>query len=83
MKVMSKHSLEQSESSTNMASITSYHAAHAVFGTNELLCDIVGRLPLKDIVIITGICKTWLYSRPCSSPQQPSATLRPKWTASP
>jgi hypothetical protein len=59
MKVMSKHSLEQSESSTNMASSTSYQAAHAVFGTNELLCDIVGRLPLKDIVIITGICKTW------------------------
>jgi hypothetical protein len=51
--------LEQFATSTNMASSDSHQAAHAVFGTNELLCDIIGRLPLKDIVIITGVCKTW------------------------
>jgi len=59
MELMSKLSLEQSATLTNMASSTSYQAAHAVFGTNELLCDIIGRLPLKKIVIITGVCKTW------------------------
>jgi hypothetical protein len=67
-------SLEQSATSTNMASTnkastnkastttassTSYQAAHAVFSTNELLCDIIGLLPHKKIVIITGVCKTW------------------------
>ena len=56
---MSKLSLEQFAISTNMASSDSHQAAHAVFSTNELLCDIIGRLHLKDIVIITGVCKAW------------------------
>jgi hypothetical protein len=39
---------------------TSHHqAAHAVLFTNELLCDIVARLPVQDIVVATGICKFW------------------------
>lgn len=37
----------------------SYEAAHAVLNTNELICEIIGRLPLGDIVITTGVCKTW------------------------
>jgi hypothetical protein len=59
MELTSTLSSEQSATSTNMASSNSHQAAHAVFGTNELLCDIIGRLPLKEIVIITGVCKTW------------------------
>lgn len=39
--------------------LTSNQAAHAVLFTNELLCDIIGRLPLKDIVSATGLCKFW------------------------
>jgi hypothetical protein len=37
----------------------SYQAAHAVLNTNELICEIIGRLPLEDIVVTTGVCKTW------------------------
>jgi hypothetical protein len=36
-----------------------YEAAHAVLYTNELLCELIGYLPLEDIVIATGVCKTW------------------------
>jgi hypothetical protein len=37
----------------------SYEAAHAVLNTNELICEIIGRLPLEDIVVTTGVCRTW------------------------
>ena len=37
----------------------SYEAAHAVPNTNELICEIISRLPLEDIVVTTGVCKTW------------------------
>ena len=37
----------------------SYEAAHAVLNTNELICEIFGRLPLEDIVVTTGVCRTW------------------------
>ena len=59
MELISNFSSKQSATSINMASSNSHQAAHAVFGTNELLCDIIGRLPLKKIVNITGVCKTW------------------------
>jgi hypothetical protein len=36
-----------------------YEAAHAVLNTNELICEIIGRLPLEDIVVTTGVCRTW------------------------
>jgi hypothetical protein len=42
-----------------MSSQTSHQAAHAVLFTNELLCDIIARLPLGDIVSATVICKFW------------------------
>jgi hypothetical protein len=42
-----------------MASPNLHQAAHAVFNTNELLCGIIARLPFKDIVVTTGVCKTW------------------------
>jgi hypothetical protein len=45
---------------TNMASSNSHQAAaNAVLNTNELLCDIIARLPLEDIVVATGVCRTW------------------------
>lgn len=50
---------EPSAATENGPSLTSHHATHAVLFTNELLCDIVGRLPLKDIVSGTGLCKFW------------------------
>ena len=37
----------------------SYEAAHAVLNTNELICEIIGYLPLEDIVVTTGVCRTW------------------------
>lgn len=45
---------------TDKLSLTSSQAAaHAVLFTNELLCNIIGRLPLRDIVSATGTCKFW------------------------
>jgi hypothetical protein len=44
---------------TGMNSNPSYEAAHAVLFTNELLCDIVARLPLQDVVATTGVCRFW------------------------
>jgi hypothetical protein len=46
--------------STEMASSDSHQAAaNAILNTNELLCDIIIRLPLEDIVVATGVCQTW------------------------
>jgi hypothetical protein len=43
-----------------MASSSSHRpAANAVFNTHELLHDIIVRLPLEDIVVATGVCRTW------------------------
>jgi hypothetical protein len=42
-----------------MGSPTSHHAAHAVLNTNELLCNIIIRLPMDDIVVATGVSKSW------------------------
>jgi hypothetical protein len=39
-----------------------YEAAHAVLNTNELLCEIISRLPLQDIIAATGVCKTWHFA---------------------
>jgi hypothetical protein len=39
-----------------------YEAAHAVLNTNELICEIIGYLPLEDIVATTGVCRTWRYA---------------------
>jgi hypothetical protein len=39
--------------------IISYKAAHAVLNTHELLHDIIVRLPVKDLVVATGVCHTW------------------------
>lgn len=50
---------QPSTATNNGVSLTSQQAAHAVLFTNELLCDIVGRLPFKDIISATGICKFW------------------------
>lgn len=36
-----------------------FEAAHAVLSTNELLCEIIGRPPLEDVVVTTGVCRTW------------------------
>lgn len=62
MAATSKTPLSQPEASADgpsMASPNSYQAAHAVLNTNELLCDIVVRLSMIDIVVTTGVCKTW------------------------
>ena len=37
----------------------SYRAAHAVLNTHELLYDILVRLPVIDLVVATGVCRTW------------------------
>jgi hypothetical protein len=44
---------------TSKLSLTSHQAAHAVLFTNELLCDIIGRLPFREIVSATGTYKFW------------------------
>jgi hypothetical protein len=38
---------------------SSYKAAHAVLNTHELLQDILVRLPVKDLVVATGVCRIW------------------------
>jgi len=38
---------------------TTNKAAHAALSTNELLCNIVARLPFKDILAATGVCRGW------------------------
>jgi hypothetical protein len=55
----------------------SYGAAHAVLFTNELLCDIVARLPLQDIVAATGICKFWRGALKSNPQVQESLFLKP------
>lgn len=34
-------------------------AAHAALSTPELICNIVARLPFKDILAATGVCRGW------------------------
>jgi hypothetical protein len=56
-------SSEPRSSTTTGATPPTFHeAAHAVLNTNELLCEVVGYLPLEDIVVATGVCKTWRYA---------------------
>jgi hypothetical protein len=65
------------ETTTNMTSNASHGAAHAVFFTNELLCDIVARLPLQDIVAATGICKFWRTDLKSNPQVQEALFLKP------
>jgi hypothetical protein len=51
--------MAEPDNTTGMTSKASYEAAHAVLFTNELLCDIVARLPLQDVVVATGVCRFW------------------------
>lgn len=44
---------------TTVTRTSFYEAAQAVLSTNELICDIIVRLPLDDIVIATGVCRAW------------------------
>jgi hypothetical protein len=51
--------VNHSQPSISMASLSSNPAAHAVSATHELLCDIIGLLPMGDIVVATGVCRIW------------------------
>jgi hypothetical protein len=62
MESMKELSSDHHETSTNMAALPSHQAAHAVFNTNELLCNIIGRLSLENIALATGVCRTWRYA---------------------
>jgi hypothetical protein len=57
----SPHEFHNSElgTVTNKLALTSHQAAHAVLFTNELLCDIIGRLSFEDVLSATGVCKFW------------------------
>jgi hypothetical protein len=59
------------------AAPSSYEAAHAVLNTNELLCDIVGYLSLENIVVTTGVCKTWRRVLKASKAIQQTLFLAP------
>jgi hypothetical protein len=50
---------EPPSSETQTPIISSYKAAHAVVNTHELPHDIIVRLPVKDLVVATGVCRTW------------------------
>jgi len=54
-----------------------HRAAHAVLSTNELLCNIIARLPLKDIVAATGICKAWRNAMAADPSVQQALFLKP------
>ena len=47
------------DAATGELPLTSHQAAHAVLFTNELLCDIIGRLPFRDVLSATRTCKVW------------------------
>jgi hypothetical protein len=63
--------------SSIMASPTSHQAAHAVFNTNELLCDIIVRLPSEDIFHATGVCQTWRKALKENTPIRQAMFLAP------
>jgi hypothetical protein len=54
-----------------------HRAAHAVLSTNELLCNIIAHLPLKDIVAATGICKSWCNAMAADLAVQQALFLKP------
>lgn len=56
---------------------TSHQAAHAVLFINELLCDIVGRLPFEDIMSATSTCKSWRSVLTADHNIQESLFLKP------
>jgi hypothetical protein len=62
---------------TETASPRWHRAAHAVLSTNELLCNIIARLPLKDIIAATGICKAWRDAMAADPSVQQALFLRP------
>lgn len=47
------------ETITDAATPTPDGAAHRVFSIPELLCDIVARFSLEEIIVATGVCHTW------------------------
>ena len=59
MELMSKLSLGRTEPSINMAASTSHQAAHAVLNTNELLCNIIVRMPRENIALAACVCRSW------------------------
>jgi hypothetical protein len=63
--------------STEPTSPRWHRAAHAVLSTNELLCNIFARLPLKDIVAATGICKAWRNAIAADPGVQQALFLKP------
>jgi hypothetical protein len=72
-------SSESRSSSTTISATppTFYEAAYAVLNTNELLCEIIGHLPLGDIVTTTGVCKTWRHALKTSLAIQQALFLAP------
>lgn len=62
---------------TEKLSLMSHEAAHAVFSTNELLCDIVARLPFKDILSATRTCKAWRNALKADHHVQEALFLKP------
>ena len=50
---------EAPSSETQTPIMSSHKATHAILNTHELLHDILARLPVKDIVVATGVCQTW------------------------
>jgi len=59
-------------------SLKSHQAAHAVLFTNELLCDIIVRLRIRDVVSATGICKFWREALKNNRRIQEALFLKPK-----
>lgn len=61
----------------NMLPLATHRAAHAVLFINELLCDIVGRLPFEDIMSATSTCKSWRSVLKADHHIQESLFLKP------
>jgi hypothetical protein len=75
----SQHSLDRELSAATDKLLLASHqaAAHAVLFTNELLCDIVGRLPFKDIISATRTCKLWRDALKDDQHMQEALFLKP------
>lgn len=65
-------------SNSSVVRDTDHLAAHAILFTNELLCDIVVRLPLHDIVAATGVCRQWKQALAADHSIQRALFLRPE-----
>jgi len=74
----SHQTLDRTLGAADGPSLKKHQAAHAVLFTNELLCDIIARLRIQDVVSATGTCKFWREALKNNRRIQEALFLKPK-----